>query len=197
MKILVGKRPKNWDHVLAQVNFSYTNSPNRSMGKSPYQILNGMHPKGVCELWDFGKLEHGSVDGEDFATIMSELHEQVKHRLQESGYKYKQREDLKRREVNFEVGDMVLAHLRKEIFPRGECNKLKMKKIGPCKILRNFSTNSYKAEIPTHIDISPIFNVAYLYPYQASDKYSSTTNVDSGEVSEQQWMKKIPMAKNL
>jgi hypothetical protein len=27
---------------------------------------------------------------------------------------------MKRREVNYEVGDMVLAHLRKERFPRGE-----------------------------------------------------------------------------
>ncbi len=40
-----------------------------------------MHPRGVCELRDLGKLEQGSVDGEDFAAVMSELQEEIKHNL--------------------------------------------------------------------------------------------------------------------
>ena len=64
---------------------------------------------------------------------------------------------------------MVLAHLRKERFPRGQYNKLNLKKIGPCKILRKFSTNAYELELPTGIGISPIFNVADLYPYEIDD----------------------------
>ena len=72
----------------------------------------GMHLRGICELRDLGNIEHRSVDGEDFATAMSELHEQVKKRLHDTSYKYKQLVDLHRKEVNFEVGDMVLDHLR-------------------------------------------------------------------------------------
>ena len=74
---------------------------------------------------------------------------------------------MKRREQSFEVGEQVLAHLRKERFPKGEYNKLKYKKIGPCKILKKFSNNAYELEFPAGIGISSIFNVADLYKYNA------------------------------
>jgi hypothetical protein len=64
------------------------------------------------------------------------------------------------------VGDEFLAHLRKERFPRVTYNKLKMKKIGPCKILRKFAANSYETELLDNVGISLIFNVVDLYPYR-------------------------------
>jgi len=75
-------------------------------------------------------------------------------------------------------GDVVLAHLRKERFPRGEYNKLKMKNIGPCKIFHKFSVNAYELELPLGIDISPIFNVAELYPYIVGDADQAFGNLD-------------------
>ena len=62
----------------------------------------------------------------------------------------------------------MLAHLRKERFPKGEYNKLNLKKIGPCKILRNFSANAYELEIPYDMRISHIFIVVELYPYKGN-----------------------------
>ena len=59
-----------------------------------------------------------------------------------------------------------MAHLRKERFPKKQYNKLKFKNIGPCKILRNFSANSYEIELPLDVGISPIFKVADLYNYE-------------------------------
>jgi hypothetical protein len=39
-----------------------------------------------------------------------------------------------RREQIFQEGDMLLAYLRKVRYPQGLYNKLKPKKIGPCRI---------------------------------------------------------------
>jgi hypothetical protein len=38
---------------------------------------------------------------------------------------------------------MILTHPRKDRFPRGTYNKLKMKNIGPCKVIRKFGANTY------------------------------------------------------
>jgi hypothetical protein len=86
--------------------------------------------------------------------------------LQNSSREYKHREDQHRRQLQFEVGDLILAHLRKERFQRGTYNKMKMKKIRPCKVLKKFGMNAYEVELPDGIKISSIFNILDLYSYK-------------------------------
>ena len=67
MRSLVGDHPKQWDHVLTQAEYTYNDSPNISIIKSHFQIVYGMHPRGVHELIDLVTTEKRSTDGEEFS----------------------------------------------------------------------------------------------------------------------------------
>ena len=64
-----------------------------------------------------------------------------------------------------------MVHLRKEHFPVGTYNKLKMKKFGPCKIVkRHDSGNSYEVELHAKLNISLVFNISNLTKfYEGAD----------------------------
>jgi hypothetical protein len=188
LRSLVIEHHSQLDNILLQAEFAYNDSINRSTELSPFQIVYGMKPRGVSELRDLEQNATRSASIEDFMEAMEELHSQVKERLQNSSQEYKRRADQHRRQVQFEVGDLILAHLRKERFPKGTYNKLKMKKIGPCKVLKKFGANAYDIELPNGIIISSISNVSDLYPYK--DEEVGT----SDEQPEVQWTKQMPVA---
>lgn len=86
-----------------------------------------------------------------------------------------------------------MEYLRKEIFPTKTYNKLKMKKIGPCKIKMKFSANAYEIELPEGIAISPIFNVAELYPFRKAEKELQKEETGD-EVQTMNWEEQVPKA---
>ena len=124
LRSLVYQNPKQWDLALTQAEFDYNDTPNQCTRMSPFQIVFGMNRRGVYELRNFGKQETRRAKVEEFAEQMQRLQEDVKDRLQESSGKYKQRVDMRRREKEFQVGDLVMVYLRKERFLVGTDNKL-------------------------------------------------------------------------
>ena len=73
-----------------------------------------------------------------------------------------------------------MVHLRKECFPVGTYNKLKMKKFGLCKIVKRHDFgNAYEVEFPSELNISPIFNIFDLIEF--------CDTCDRDEVVDIQW----------
>ena len=57
LRYLVGNKPSNWEMVLAQAEFVYNSSMNRSIGKTPFDIVIG-------NLRDISSEEKRSIVGE-------------------------------------------------------------------------------------------------------------------------------------
>jgi hypothetical protein len=72
-----------------------------------------MQLRGIFELRYLEQIATRSASAEDFVEVMKELRSQVKERLQSLSQVYKRREDQHRRQLQFEFGDLILAHLRK------------------------------------------------------------------------------------
>lgn len=75
LRSLVSEHPKQWDQALPQVKVVYNDSPNKITRLCWFYIVYVMHPRGMYEFRNLGKMEVRSKDVEDFSTTMQSLDE--------------------------------------------------------------------------------------------------------------------------
>ncbi|CAL8155920.1 unnamed protein product [Prunus armeniaca] len=175
LRCLVGSNVKTWDLIIPQAEFAYNNSVNRSTKKTPFEAAYGLKPQHVIDLVPLPQEMRVSDEGEGFADHVKRVHEEVKTAIKASNESYAAAANQHRRLKDFEEGDMVLVHLRRDRFPKGTYHKLKSKKFGPCKVLKKISSNAYMLELPPDLQISPIFNVSDLYLFEGFDEEPVST----------------------
>lgn len=98
---------------MAQDDYAYNDTINRTTSKSPFEVIYGLHPRGILELRDIGNAPTRSGYDEDFAQSMKEIHESVKQTLKDNTTKIKQKVDERRKNLQFQVGDIFMVHLNK------------------------------------------------------------------------------------
>ncbi|XP_075659267.1 uncharacterized protein LOC142629176 [Castanea sativa] len=165
-------------------------SINKSTGKSPFAIVYCVPPKHALDLVPLPELPRVSQVAENMANSIQAMQEEVRQKLEAINAKYKEATDKKRREKIFNVGDLVLVHLRKERFYVGTYNKLKDKKYGPFQITKKINNNAFVVALPPNMSISSTFNVASLYDYHPPNKPNSgnlgSSSFQVGEIDVEQ-----------
>ena len=63
--------------ILPQAEFAYNNSINRSIGKSPFQIVYENSPRTASKLKKLDNVKISSAKAEEFAKHLRNIHEEV------------------------------------------------------------------------------------------------------------------------
>ncbi|XP_026442931.1 uncharacterized protein LOC113342684 [Papaver somniferum] len=134
-------------------------------GKSSFAIVYSKVPNHILGLVVLPKPSKSHEKVDQLLDKASQLHNEVKNKLEDSNAKYKAVADQHKRFKSFEEGEIVMIHLRKERFRTGTYNKTMMKKYRPFKNLKKISDNAYVVDLPANWNISNIFNVQEIFTF--------------------------------
>ena len=180
----VRKNVKHWDLILPQIEFAYNRSMHRTVGKIPFEVVYGLQSIGPMELAPCATIKQFSGDAEVRAKEIKKLHEEVRLKIEKQNAIYVEQANIHHKYVEFEVGDLVWVHLRKDRFPPGKFGKLKPRVDGPFKIIEKIRENDYKLQLPDEYEISPMFNVKDFRAYHDKELraslFSHLWRIDAG-----------------
>ena len=186
LRAVLKKNIKMWEDCLPHIEFAYNRSMHSTTKMCPFEIVYGLLPRAPIDLMPLPTSEKLNFDAKQRAELMLKLHETTKQNIERMNAKYKFAGDKGRKAINFEPGDLVWLHLRKERFPALRKSKLMPRADGPFRVLQRINENAYKLDLPADFGVSPTFNIADLKPYlgEEDELESRMTQMQEGEDDE-------------
>ncbi|GJV12992.1 putative reverse transcriptase domain-containing protein [Tanacetum coccineum] len=153
---------KGWINHLPLVEFSYNNSYHASIKAAPFEALYGRKCRSpVC----WAKVGEAQLTGPDLIQETTEKIIQIKQRIQAARDRQKSYADLKRKPMEFQVGDKVMLKVSpwKGVVRFGKRGKLNPRYVGPFKVLERIGSVAYKLELPQELSrVHNTFHVSNL-----------------------------------
>ncbi|GKB41695.1 putative reverse transcriptase domain-containing protein [Tanacetum coccineum] len=151
-----------WDRHLPLIKFSYNNSYHTSIKAAPFEALYGCKcQSSVC--WD--EVEDVQLTGPKIIPETTEKIIQIKSRIQAARDLQKSYANMRRKPLEFQVGDKVMLNVSpwKGVIHFGKREKLNPKYIGPFKVLAKVGTVAYRLELPQQLSrVHSTFHVSNL-----------------------------------
>nr|GEY47335.1 putative reverse transcriptase domain-containing protein [Tanacetum cinerariifolium] len=151
-----------WERHLPLVEFSYNNSYHASIKAAPFEALYGRKCRSpVC----WAKVGDAQLIGPEIIQETTENIVQIKQRLQASRDRQKSYADVRRKPLEFQVGDKVMLKVSpwKGIVRFGKQGKLNPRYIGPFMVLEKVGTVAYRLKLPQQLSrVHSTFHVSNL-----------------------------------
>ena len=141
----------SWEDYLPLAEFAYNNSYQSSIRMAPYEALYGRRCR-TPSCWT--ELGERQVLGPELVADTEDKVKLIRDRLKEASDRQKSYADLKRKEIEYSVGDMVFLKVSpwKKILRFGKKGKLSPRFIGPYRILKRVGPVAYQLELPSELD---------------------------------------------
>ena len=151
-----------WEEHLPLVEFAYNNSYQASIQLAPYEALYGRPCRSPLCWTEVGE---SSITGPDLIRDTFEKVSLIRQRLLTAQSRQKSYADVRRRPLEFEVGDHVFLKVmpKRGVVRFGNRGKLSPRFIGPFEILERIGTFAYRLALPPSMSgVHEVFHVSML-----------------------------------
>ncbi|GKE12759.1 putative reverse transcriptase domain-containing protein, partial [Tanacetum coccineum] len=153
---------KGWDRHLPLVEFSYNNSYHTSIKAASFEALYGRKCRSpIC----WAEVGDRQLTGLEIIHETTEKIVQIKSRVQAAHDRLKSCADIRRKPLEFQIGDKVMLKVSpwKGVIRFGKRGKFNPRYIGPFKIIDKVGTVAYRLELPEQLSrVHSTFHVSNL-----------------------------------
>ncbi|KAG8493033.1 hypothetical protein CXB51_010398 [Gossypium anomalum] len=161
----------SWERYLPLVEFAYNNSYQTSLKMAPYEALYGRKCRTPL-YWT--ELKENQIYGVDLIKEIEEKVKVIRDCLKAASDRQKSYADLKRKDIEFQVGDKVFLKVSpwKKVLRFGRKGKLSPRFIGPYEVIEKVRPVAYRLALPPELEkIHDVFHVSMLRRYRSDPSH--------------------------
>ncbi|KAG8496459.1 hypothetical protein CXB51_007559 [Gossypium anomalum] len=161
----------SWERYLPLVEFAYNNSYQTSLKMAPYEALYGRKCRTPL-YWT--ELKENQIYGVDLIKETEEKVKVIRDCLKAASDRQKSYADLKRKDIEFQVGDKVFLKVSpwKKVLRFGRKGKLSPRFIGPYEVIEKVGPVAYRLALPPELEkIHDVFHVSMLRWYRSDPSH--------------------------
>ncbi|GJX59934.1 putative reverse transcriptase domain-containing protein [Tanacetum coccineum] len=163
---------KSWDRHLPLVELSYNNSYHTSIKAALFEVLCGCKCRSpIC----WAEVGYSQLTGPEIIHETTKKIIQIKSRIQSTRDRQKSYADVRRKPLEFQVGDKVMLKVSpwKRVIRFGKQEKLNPRYIGPFKIIAKVGTVAYRLELSEKLSrVHSTFHISNLKKCLADETLS-------------------------
>ncbi|KAL0556806.1 hypothetical protein IC582_005323 [Cucumis melo] len=157
--------PGSWDSHLHLMEFAYNNSYQATIGMAPFEALYGKCCRSpVC----WGEVGEQRLMGPELVQSTNEAIQKIRSRMHTAQSRQKSYADVRRKDLEFEVGDKVFLKVApmRGVLRFERRGKLSPRFVGPFEILERIGLVAYRLALPPSLStVHDVFHVSMLRKY--------------------------------
>ena len=148
LRVMIKKNLREWEECLPHVEFAYNRVVHSTTQFCPFEVVYGFKPVTPLDLLPLPMHARVNMEASKRADYVKKIHAKTREAIEKRGKNIAAARNKSRKQVQFQPGDMVWVHLRKDRFPDLRHSKLGPRGAGPYKVLAKINDNAYSIDIP-------------------------------------------------
>jgi len=163
--------PGSWDQYLYLMEFAYNNSYQATIQMAPFEALYGKRCRSPV-FWE--EVGDRQVLGPELLQMTNDAVQKIRARMLTAQSRQKSYADVRRRDLEFEVGQHVFLKVApmRGVLRFGKRGKLSPRFVGPFEILERIGAVAYRLALPPSLSaVHNVFHVSMLRKYVADPSH--------------------------